>query len=164
MPCGESGTYEACGQRPSPSICPPSGLWTATATHWKRPHPRLSGLTGKQGPVPPPIRLCLAGGLCPDSAGLGHQGARAPSPAQAGWGRCRWLQVSGRLASQESRRGGEEQVLRGHSGRFWAFGVAGAAPAQGGVDGAGIPGVRSCLPLVTGSSFPLYLHCGWPAS
>lgn len=153
VPCRESGAYEACGQRPSPSICPPSGLWTAMATRWKCPHPRLSGLTGKQAPhhrLPGCVRregsarLLQAWAL---GASGPHLRASRLSPRLPSLGGCcRWLQVSIRRPSQERWGSGEKQVLRGHSGCSWASWVAGAAPAQGGWGTTGFQECRLAYP------------------
>lgn len=79
-----------------------------TATGWKRPHPRLSGSTGKQGPVPPPVRMCLVAGkgwICKHRS-LGAPWAMRPSvwhfqaePSTCSgcrWGRGWCLQVTSR--------------------------------------------------------------------
>lgn len=161
VPRGESGAPEECGQRASPSICPPSRLWMAT--WWKRSHPRLSGLTGKQGRVPSPIRMCLMGGNWPD---LWAQNTRAPTDQaplclglsgwELGWGLClcRSLQVTS--GPREGGRGLEAEksrAPRGHPGLSWASWISECSLSKGGVDRDGIPRSLALLTPVTGSSF-----------
>jgi hypothetical protein len=149
VPCSERGAGEERGQRTGPSICPPSRL--RTATQWKCPHPRLSGLTGKQARshLPPG---CLPG-IWLDPAGAGCLGPQrplhlggfvlSPPPAQAGVGGV----VGDSRCQADSPFPPQVQWLlmgildgRCSMARQWT--------------GMRFCGVCPCLPPVAGSSFP----------